>query len=254
MPEPSVDRRLVILYEDADLLAVDKPGGLPCHPAGRYFRHTLWALLREEYGIAVPHLINRLDRETSGIVLVAKDKAAASHCYQQFAERKVEKRYQVAVEGDFPVVEMQAVGVLAADPTSVVRKKVRFYPAGPNGLVSGTECSTHFQRLAGGNNLSLLEARPLTGRCHQIRATLCSLGYPVVGDKLYGVDEQFFLRFLEDRLTTNDRQRLRLDRQALHAVSLRILHPRTNQQLFFTAPLPVEFQQLLAGPRNLPAT
>ncbi len=99
LPEPPVDQNFAVLYEDDDLLVVDKPARLPCHPAGSFFRHTLWALLQERHGLPKPSLINRLDRETSGIVLVAKNKQAARLCYQQFASRQVHKRYLVLVEG-----------------------------------------------------------------------------------------------------------------------------------------------------------
>ncbi|MCJ7604398.1 MAG: RluA family pseudouridine synthase [Desulfobulbaceae bacterium] len=247
LPEPPVDQSFAVLYEDDDLLAVDKPARLPCHPGGCFFRHTLWALLQEQHGLAGPSLINRLDRETSGIVLVAKNKKAARHCYQQFARHLALKRYLVLVEGEFPFPALHADGCLAPDPASAIRKKVRFYPsegaaAAPTGAV---KCSTVLRRLCSRSGISLLEAIPLTGRCHQIRATLCSLGFPVVGDKLYGVDEQFFLRFQQDRLTAADRQRLRLDRQALHAATLRIRHPISSRELEFCSPLPAAMQTLL---------
>ncbi len=103
------------------------------------------------------------------------------------------------------------------------------------------------RRLRGDNGISLLEAIPVTGRCHQIRATLCSLGFPVVGDKLYGVDEQLFLRFRQGGLTAADHQRLRLDRQALHAATLRLRHPLNGRELEFSSPLPEAMQSLLGS-------
>ncbi|MEW6520818.1 MAG: RluA family pseudouridine synthase [Thermodesulfobacteriota bacterium] len=246
LPEPPVDKNVAVLYEDDDLLVVDKPARLPCHPSGRFFRHTLWALLQERHGLPKPSLINRLDRETSGIVLVAKHKQAARLCYRQFAARQVNKRYLVLVEGEFPFEELQADGWLAPDPASAIRKKMRYYPSEAAASAGAIACSTLFRRLRGHHGITLLEALPATGRCHQIRATLCSLGFPVVGDKLYGVDEQFFLRFRQGLLTAADQQQLRLDRQALHAASLRLRHPSSGRELEFRSPLPAAMQCLLS--------
>lgn len=248
--EPPVACNYTVLHEDDDLLVINKPAPLPCHPGGRFFAHTLWALLKEDHGLDNPRFVNRLDRETSGLVLVAKHKRAARLCQEQFAEHRVEKVYQVVVEGDFPDTgqAVQAVGWLGVDPDSAIRKKMRFSPDKNEAVPGAAEASTAFRRISGADNgsMSLVEARPHTGRCHQIRASLLHLGFPVVGDKLYGVDEQLFLRFQEDRLSGADHARLRLPRQALHAASLRLNHPITGQQLEFSAPLPPEIQELLA--------
>lgn len=247
--EPPVDANYTVLHEDDDLLVIDKPAPLPCHPGGRFFAHTLWALLKEKHGLAEPKLINRLDRETSGIVLVAKSKDAARLCQEQFIQHRVEKVYLVVVEGDFPNTpnEVEAAGWLGVDPDSAIRKKMRFYPTQNDAPPGAVESSTAFRRLATADNtnLSLLEARPYTGRCHQIRASLLHLGFPVVGDKLYGVDEQLFLRFKEGRLSATDHTLLRIPRQALHSSSLRLSHPVSGRELKFYAPLPSALQGLL---------
>ncbi|MFA6283851.1 MAG: RluA family pseudouridine synthase [Desulfurivibrionaceae bacterium] len=248
--EPPVDTNYTVLHEDADLLVIDKPAPLPCHPGGRFFAHTLWGLLKEHHNLAEPRFINRLDRETSGLVLVVKNKAAARLCQEQFAQHRVEKVYQVVVEGNFPdtVVPVEATGWLGGDPDSTIRKKMRFYPEQTNAPPGAVESSTTFRRIssAHNNSLTLLEARPHTGRCHQIRASLLSLGFPVVGDKLYGVDEQLFLRFQEDRLSEADHALLRIPRQALHAAILRLNHPVSGKKLEFSAPLPLALSALMS--------
>ncbi|MDA8165625.1 MAG: RluA family pseudouridine synthase [Desulfobacteraceae bacterium] len=247
LDEPPVDWRYAVVYEDEDLLVVDKPAPLPCHPGGRYFRHTLWARLKENRGIESPAFVNRLDRETSGLVLVAKNRTSARRCQAQFAAGEVRKTYLVVVEGAFPRGESRAEGWLAPDVASAVRKKLRFLRGGIGLPGQPIACGTSFRLLGWGNAMSLLAAWPHTGRCHQIRATLCSLGFPVVGDKLYGVDERFFLRLLDESLTAADRDRLRIGRQALHAAALRFRHPGSGRMLTFTAPPPPGLERLVPG-------
>lgn len=244
LAEPPVDDRVAVLREDSWFLAVDKPAPLPCHPAGPFFRHTLWHLLRERFGEV--HLVNRLDRETSGIVLVARSPEAAA----ALAASGLRKRYLAIVEGRFPEA-CAAVGHLVADGGCEVRKRRRFLPAGtvaPDPLPADAETSrTRFRRLGTDGTLSLVEAELETGRTHQIRATLLALGHPLVGDKLYGPDPGIFLRFAQDRLTPDDQVRLRLPRQALHAHRLDFAHPGDGSRVSIVAPLPAILRQLCAA-------
>jgi 23S rRNA pseudouridine955/2504/2580 synthase/23S rRNA pseudouridine1911/1915/1917 synthase len=249
LPEPPVDAAFRVVSDDPLLLVVDKPGNLPCHPGGRYFNHTLWALLRERCGVETPVLVNRLDRETSGLVLVAKTPAAAANLQKQFAAHAVAKRYTVFVEGAFPE-RIEAAGWLAPDPRSAVRKKRRFLPAaaGSPAPAEGAEwAETAFERERLCDGFSVVTALPRTGRLHQLRATLLSLGYPVTGDKLYGVDETIFLRFCGGALTPEDGARLRLPRQALHAGALRFRHPRFGAWTEASAPLPPDMAALTSS-------
>ena len=254
LPEPPVDAGYEILHADKALLVVNKPGNLPCHPAGRYFRHTLWALLKTHLHLPYIGFVNRLDRETSGVVVVARSPEAARRCQAQFQAGEVWKRYLAVVEGRFPDGETCARGRLVPDADSGIRKKWRFLPAETAGTDAppGKWCVTTFRRIESGADLSLVEALPATGRLHQIRASLQALGHPLVGDKMYGVDPSLFLRFIEDRLSLEDRQRLRLPRQALHAAEIRLRHPATGRRLHVAAPLPADMASLFGKRQVLP--
>ena len=243
IPEPPVSFDIGIVYDDYDVMVINKPANLPAHPAGRYFNNTLWAWLKTHRCIESPMLVNRLDRETSGLMLVAKNAQAEVSCRAQFAQRRVVKRYVVLVEGEFPA-EMKARGGLLPDPGSGVFKKRRFVPE-PCDDPAAESAETDFRRLAVFNGISELEAELHTGRLHQIRATLCSLGFPVVGDKVYGPDPMMFVRFCTDALTADDRRRLRMERQALHARELEFRHPSTGELMHFEAPLPGDMAALL---------
>ncbi len=245
--EPPVRKDFRVVHEDPSLIAIDKPGGLPCHPAGIYFENTLWRLLRKRFGQSPLHFVHRLDRETSGLVLIARSQAAARRMQEEFLTGRVEKRYLALVEGAFPEETVRAKGWLEGDRASVVRKKLVFRPeeeGGEDAGDAGKWCETVFRGLSTARGVSLVEARPATGRLHQIRATLLAMGHPVVGDKLYGPDETIFLRFIRDDMTDADRAALRLDRQALHSWEMIFRHPESREKIALQAPFPRDWQTL----------
>lgn len=252
-PEPPVDFNVGIVSDDDDLLLVNKSGYLPCHPGGRYFNNTLWAWLKKEQGLEEFTFVNRIDRETSGLVVIAKNLAASENCRKQFSGRKVVKRYKALVEAtDFPA-EIETAGWLVNDVDSAIRKKRKFIQGGaarPGTLNTPPSpdaewAETKFRLLKQCGEIALIEAEPHTGRLHQIRATLLALGYPIVGDKLYGVDETLFLRFCKGELTDVDRVRLRMDRQALHASGLSFRHPKFGRPVTVDLDLPDDMKKLL---------
>ncbi|MBR2625242.1 MAG: hypothetical protein IKD23_02470 [Lentisphaeria bacterium] len=234
--EPPADLDYRIVFEDGSLLVIDKPGNLCMHPAGPFFKHTLWHLLCSKYGTI--HFVNRLDRETSGLLLAVKEPKLA----KQLAKSVSFKRYLAVVHGEFPE-ELLAEGFLV-DANSVVRKKRKFVSQMPDNPPFES-AKTAFVRQKYVNGMSLVEATLFTGRMHQIRATLFSLGFPVAGDKLYGPDERFYLKQSSGELSAEDRKKLLISRQALHSVELEFIHPQSKEKLVFNSPLPAELQSLL---------
>lgn len=245
--EPAVRFDVGVVFDDDALLVVNKPPNLVCHPCGRYYEHTLWAWARREAGLDAPIFVNRIDRETSGLVIMARTPAAAKRCRADFIARHVEKYYVALVEGAFPD-HVDATGWMVEDVSGPVRKRQRFIPAeaGSSAPPGGQWAVTRLTRVARHGPLSEVRVELDTGRRHQIRATLQALGTPLVGDKLYGVDPALFLGFCTDALTDHDRLRLRLNRQALHAERVRLRHPVTRDMLDLHAPLPEDMQALIA--------
>lgn len=228
-----VDKKVKILFEDDGLLVVNKPGNLPCHPGGSYLENTLLHVLRGN-GYETLYIMNRLDRETSGIVLLAKNQMVAKSLSNQFKNHTVRKEYTVLIHGEFPE-EMSVSGWLVHDDNSAIVKKRHFVQCEEKPTERAEFAETEFKRISYNSGISRLKVFPKTGRTHQIRATLYSLGFPVVGDKIYGLDETIFLRFISDTMTDADRERLIYARQALHASSLAVMY-RNEKRTFVCEP------------------
>ena len=203
----------MILFEDDHLLVVNKPADLVCHPTKDGPLSSLIARVRTHLGNDEGRLVNRLDRETSGVVLIAKGAVVAAELGRVIAATAL-KRYWAIVEGYLRDAPLHITAALGKDESSRVAIKdcVR-----EDGAAAETSVRLLHRFVRNGAPFSLAEVTPLTGRKHQIRIHLAHAGFPIVGDKLYGADEQRYLRLVERRLTDEDRQALRLNSHALHA-------------------------------------
>jgi len=230
-PEPSALRPeampLRIVYEDDDLLVVDKPAGLAVHPAPGHASHTLVNALLAHCpelsgvgGEGRPGIVHRLDKDTSGLLIVAKNDAAHAALARQLGARQVEKTYLALVRGRVDPAEGLVDAPIGRHP--VHRKKQAV-------VEGGREARTRYRVLRALDGYSLVEVRPESGRTHQIRVHFASIGHPVAGDALYG----------------RGAAPPSLRRQFLHAQRLAFRHPRTGDRLELDAPLPEDLTAVL---------
>lgn len=243
-PEPPCPRTFEVLYEDERMLVISKPSGLPVHASAKFYFNTLTRVLAERYPGQMTQICHRLDRETSGALVVARDKDAARLLKGAFEKKTVRKSYR-AIVYDVPewtelVVDLP-LGLVAGDDELNVRMEVR-----EGALPSKTEMRV----IETAGRHALVECRPITGRQHQIRAHLAAVGHPIVGDKLYAHGDEAFKRFCDQGLTAELEELFVLPRQALHAASIAIPHPDTGERLEVEAPLPRDLQQFLNESRG----
>jgi 23S rRNA pseudouridine1911/1915/1917 synthase len=256
---PSLDFK--IIDESDDYAVVDKPPFLLIHPTKPNGARNLWKELRELFAFEIASggqvsILNRLDRETSGLVLVAKTSATARRFGLLMQQQRVKKEYLAIVWG-WPEWERYVVDApldrQGKHQHSVIWLKQMIHSAGAPAQTE-FHIERRFVRFAGSarpqeaplensseaEKFTVVRAVPLTGRTHQIRVHLASLGYPIVGDKIYGPDEQLYLRFIETGWTRELEQRLLLPRHALHATKLAIDGERE-----WTSPLPPDLAEFM---------
>ncbi len=237
-----------LLSDDGDLMVFNKPGWVVCHPSKNGPWSSLVGAAREYTHSDVMHLIARLDRETSGLTLICRDKKRASTLQQAFEKRQTTKRYIAILEGELSGVT-EVSKALEPDAASAVGVKMRVAEGG-----GGDKAQTTFVPITFVNGYTLCEVRPHTGRKHQIRAHAQWLGHPIVADKLYGGDETLYLEFTESGLTPRLMEALPMPRQALHAWRLEIHEEDLNQE--FEAPLAADmllFMKERMGLSELPS-
>ncbi len=252
-PEPKVCFDYKTIYEDDHLMVIEKPANLPVHPSGRYFFNTLLIHLRTQ-GHKTPlgadreyFLPHRIDKETSGVLCLARGREACAALVKQFVERSTEKRYLAVVHG-IPPEEFRVDAPLMRAKNSEIALKMAV-----GTLEEGAQTAlTTFKRLETHTNsfgtFSLVECFPKTGRQHQIRVHLDHAGHPILGDKLYGMPDREATSYYERKhLTPEAQARLIIPRHALHAASLEFEHPVTLERMSFDSGLPEDLRGFLDG-------
>ena len=239
-PEPAdnvaQDIPLNIVFEDEHLLVIDKPAGLVVHPAAGNRDGTLVNALLHHCagrlsgigGVARPGIVHRLDKDTSGLMIVAKTDPAHEGLAKQFAAHSIDRRYRAIVNG----VPARPSGMVDAPlaRSSANRKKIAVQGEG-----RGKRAVTHWRVIEPLDQAALVECRLETGRTHQVRVHMASIGHALVGDPVYGGTSRTHRKLLQE---------LGFYRQALHSADLEFTHPLTRGRLSFSSPLPSDMQQL----------
>jgi RluA family pseudouridine synthase len=238
--EPAVDFAYEVLFDDAHLLAVAKSGNLPVHAGGKFIQNTLISRIKEDRGEKY-RLAHRLDRETSGVVVMAKTREAAAACEREFRERRVGKRYLAVVRGSPPETLRVDAPIARREPAEAPHFRV----VDPG---SGKPAVTTFRRLEVGraaapphDTVTLVEALPESGRPNQIRVHAAHAGFPVLGDKVYGVPEELARAFVRGGPTEEIDAAAGAPRHLLHCAEIVIRHPATEEPLRLKAKVPADF-------------
>lgn len=247
-PLKKLDLDLDIVFEDSDIIVVNKPAGLVVHPAAGHQHDTLVnALMNHTDDLSMkfsedrPGIVHRIDKETSGLLVIAKNDLAHAELAVQFKDRTIHRFYEAVVLGNFSPSEGKITSYLARHPTDRKRyasvkempKKNLILSAADNIPQQGKLAITNFKLLLQKNNLSLLQLKLETGRTHQIRVHLSEKGFPILGDNTYGASHK--LRLLRPDLSAETKN---FNRFFLHAKTLGFIHPKSKQELYFERPWP----------------
>lgn len=246
-------QKLQILYEDQDLLVVNKPAGMVTHPSGSHYQDSISNLLaayfREKNETTRIRSIGRLDKETSGILLFARNQVAAARLQKQREEGKLQKKYLALAEGDLSeandsVFWKEIAIPLAPDPENPMKMTIS-----PDGLLPGSRNAvTYYKNIKSFGNVTLVELQLETGRTHQIRVHMAGIGHPLLGDTMYNPGTCLNMSNSKEKNNTKGRINNRNDcfkRAALHAWKLTFCHPFTDEIITLEAPLPDDFCRFL---------
>lgn len=247
--EPEVNRDIRTLYEDEDLLVVNKPAPLPVHSDGVFITNTLINILREQTHNSELGLGHRLDRETSGVMVLAKKRPLISKIMAAFDDSAVEKQYLAVARGEADFKEQLLRGWMDKDPDSKLDLRQKLYPTA---TPTGKDSATRFLVKETLKGFTLLLCQPLTGRTNQIRVHLESLGLPLAGDKLYGRTDDFYIDFIKHVKAGGGQDfagRVEHPRHLLHAWKLSLRHPVSGERMTWEAPLPADMDEFLTQHR-----
>ena len=253
-PEPPCPRWFEILHDDGAMMVIDKPAGLPVHASARFYFNTLTRVLAEHLPGQALQICHRLDRETSGALVLARGREMAARLKGAFADKRVQKVYLAVVWGDPPWPNEGDAGdagdsdvddydidlPLGLVNDSAARIGIRMVVRG-DGLPSLTRVRVLLRR----PHAALVRCTPVTGRQHQIRAHLAACGYPIVGDKLYAHGDDVFADYCDHGMSDALRALLVLPRQALHAAAVTVPHPVSGQPVRIECPLPADLREFL---------
>lgn len=227
-----------VVYEDDCFLVVDKPAPLPVHPVGRFTEKNLLSLLRKHRPAEAPgfRIVNRLDSETSGLVLVAKSSEMAGKLGLLFEKRLVKKEYLAVVSGHLE----RSKGRITIALGTVHRRSLHMRRRDP----AGEKAVTVYEVEKKGPKTTLVRVMPETGRKHQIRAHFAFIGHPVLGDKIY-IDPGIFERYMEGGWNDGMKRTVKSERLLLHGSRLEFRHPATGEPMVFTSEPPALFEEFL---------
>jgi RluA family pseudouridine synthase len=238
--EPPADLSYTIVYEDEWILGINKPGNLLVHHQGKSFKSNLIYQLRHVRKPAYKNagIVNRLDRETSGIVIVAKDRAPLIEMSKLFAKRKIKKEYLAIVHG-IPEPPSSTIDLRIGR----VRDSKIHYRYGIDGEKPKNAITRYETVSTGKNRFALVRLHPETGRTHQLRVHMHTIGHTIVGDKLYGMTDDEFISWRENPDAFN--KKMIFQRLALHCLSLTFKHPLNNKKCKITAAIPKDMKTFL---------
>lgn len=230
---PPVELPLDIIYEDDDLMVINKPAGMPIHPSMNNYENSLGNALAFYFAKQnkpfIFRCINRLDRDTSGLTIIAKHMVSAGMLSAMVAQKDdngITREYLAIVKGEITPASGSITAPISRKPGSILERQVDF--------AEGEHAVTHYRVLDVKNGHSLVSLILETGRTHQIRVHMKHLGYPLIGDYLYNPDMEL------------------ISRQALHSHRLQFIHPITHERMEFTAPLPEDMQAIINASSSMP--